>query len=106
MDVETDRRPGASATLWQAYLLVAVLAGQYYFVSAYGSTPTDSLYTVVSMSAAVAVLVGVVVQRPRLGSGWYLVGAAVWLFLAGDLVYADLEADNLLVPFPSTADWL
>jgi hypothetical protein len=92
--------------LWQAYLLVAVLAGQYYFVSAYGSSPTESLYTAISVSAVVAVLVGLVVQRPRVSSGWYLVGVAVWLFVAGDLVYADLEADTLLVPFPSTADWL
>jgi hypothetical protein len=106
MESSGQGRSVVGAGLWQAYLLVAVVVGQYYFVSAYGSSPAESLYTAISVSAVVAVLVGLVVQRPRVSSGWYLVGIAVWLFVAGDLVYADLEADNLLVPVPSTADWL
>ena len=91
---------------WKLFVVLTVVAGQYYFVSAYGSEPNADLYTAIGVVCVLAAFAGIVVNRPAAKVAWFLVAASLALYIAGDIVYARLEADNAFVAFPSTADWI
>lgn len=98
---------GLGATrVWAWYLAAVVFAGQYYVVSAYGASPNETLYVVIGASAVMAALAGLAIHRPPRFAAWLLIAASIGAYLAGDAVLAQLEADNVIVPFPSLADWL
>jgi len=94
------------ARAWAWYVALVVFAGQYYVVSAYGTTANDTLYLLIGASAVVAAIAGLAVHRPPRFGAWLLIAASVGAYLAADAVLARLEADNVIVPFPSLAVWL
>jgi diguanylate cyclase (GGDEF)-like protein/PAS domain S-box-containing protein len=75
----------------------------------YFAFPNQKLvfWTTIGFSAAAAVVVGVIQNKPRRRVPWFLVAAALALFTAGDTVYlvltTILHESN---PFPSAADVL
>lgn len=91
---------------WLGYLAIVVAIGQYYFVSSVSSEPNADLYTIIGVSGLVAVIVGMIINRNGSRVGWSLVAVSIALYLAGDAVLAGLQEDSVLVPFPSTADWI
>jgi diguanylate cyclase (GGDEF)-like protein/PAS domain S-box-containing protein len=93
------RAPGF---LWIAYLIWAGgLTCFFYLVPALSS----QTWMVLGLSAVVATVVGVRLNRPRQPWAWYLLGGAVLCLIAGDTTYnvltEVLHQDN---PFPSVAD--
>lgn len=97
---------GMKRDAWLWYLAIVVAAGQYYFVSSVSSEPNASLYTIIGVSGLVAVVAGMAVNRRSSRVGWSLAVVSIALYLAGDAVLAGLQEESILVPFPSTADWL
>ncbi|MEM1332288.1 MAG: hypothetical protein AAGG08_02420 [Actinomycetota bacterium] len=91
---------------WAWYLAAVVFVTQYYAVSAFGASPSDTLYVAIGVSAVIAGIVGLLLQRGAALLARIAVVACVGAYLAADAVLAGLEADNVIVPFPSTADWL
>jgi uncharacterized membrane protein len=94
------------SNVWRWYLGGVVAVAQYYFVSAVGAVPNGTIYSALGATAVVAMVVGILIHRPRHAVAWALAAISLVLFLAGDYVYADLAASQAFVPFPSTADWL
>ena len=94
------------SNVWRWYLGAVVAVAQYYFVSAVGAVPNGTIYSALGATAVVAMVVGILIHRPRHAVAWALAAISLVLFLAGDYVYADLAASQAFVPFPSTADWL
>ncbi len=101
MDLDLVRTRG-----WAWYLALVVFATQYYVVSAYGATANDTLYVAIGVSALAAGVAGIALNRPARWWAWTLVVAAIGMYLTADAVLAQLEEDNVIVPFPSLADWL
>ncbi len=91
---------------WAWYLAAVVFATQYYVVSAYQATPNDTLYLVIGGSAVAAGLTGLVLHRPPRMLAWLAIVGSIGAYLAADAILANLEETNVLVPFPSFADWL
>lgn len=102
--MDRDLDTGVTSIAWNVYLAVAVIVGQYYFVSSVTSEPDSTIYTAVSASGAVAVVVGLLLNRPTHKIGWVLVAGALACYVAGDLVLASLQESSVFVEFPSTAD--
>lgn len=78
------------AALWRGYLTAgAVATGVYYLLPRVGAPPLAQLiaYVAVSGSAALAVLLGVRVYRPRRPAPWLLLAAGQLLSAAADLVF-------------------
>ncbi|MDP9799038.1 diguanylate cyclase (GGDEF)-like protein/PAS domain S-box-containing protein [Catenuloplanes nepalensis] len=76
---------------------MVVLAAGYYAVPAYGS----ALWAALGFSASIAVLAGVLLNRPAHALPWFLLCGVLVTFTLGDAIY------NLIVdgnPFPSPAD--
>ena len=64
----------------------------------------DALYDAVSLSLAVAILVGVRIHRPRSALAWYLMALGQWFWVVADVTFnyrADVLHDD---SFPSIAD--
>src|SRR3954453_9798513 len=79
-------RPGMGRA-WLGYLAAgAVAIVGYYLISAQGTgVPTRvAVYCLVSGSAALAVLCGVLVHRPRPALPWLLLGASQVVYCAAD----------------------
>lgn len=91
---------------WLWYLAIVVAIGQYYFVSSVSSAPNSTLYTLIGLSGLIAVVVAMFINRRGSRIGWSLVAVSIALYLAGDAVLAGLQEESVLVPFPSTADWI
>jgi len=65
------------------------------------------LWTAIGCSSVAAIVVGVLVNRPRKALPWWLVAAGTVTFIAGDTVYDVLTGPlGLEDPFPSVADVL
>jgi signal transduction histidine kinase len=90
---------------WRAYACLAVGVGLLYFLVP-SVAAQDVLYAVVGGSAVVAIVVGVMTNRPRSRAPWYLLAAGQACFVMGDILW-DVYADVLhSSPFPSVADVL
>ena len=92
-----------SARTWRIYFVLGILG-----IAAYLAVPSvavqDVLYSVVGISAALALAVGVRAHRPRTRYPWYLLIVGQLMFVAGDIVW-DVLADVFhKQPFPSVAD--
>src|SRR4051795_12603896 len=94
--------PRDKAWLW--YLVVtAGLTGMYlFFAPVAGNGP---LINALGLSGVVAIVVGIVMHKPRARAAWWLFAAGQFLFFAGDLyTYSYPKLFNADVPFPSAGD--
>jgi diguanylate cyclase (GGDEF)-like protein len=89
---------------WQAYVAVGTA------VMAVGlplpGLAHASVYNLISLSAVVAILLGIWLHRPPRQGIWYCLAGGLALFLAGDVVYSVYAYVLLREPFPSPADGL
>jgi diguanylate cyclase (GGDEF)-like protein/PAS domain S-box-containing protein len=68
---------------------------------------TGPVMNVVGGSAAVAILIGVRLNRPRVAAAWYLFAAGLVLFVSGDVITYNYERIfQTVAPFPSIGDAL
>jgi PAS domain S-box-containing protein len=81
-----------------AYLVVGVLASVAYFVVP-GARGNGLIFSLIGLSAAVAIVVGALRNRPRQLLPWMLFAAAQVSFVVGDLLYYAFNFD-----FPSVGD--
>lgn len=71
--------------LWLVYSSAGVFALALYFVLP--ADPQALLYTLVGVSAALAVVAGVVIHRPAAPLGWLLLAAGQVSYATGDVLY-------------------
>ncbi len=99
-------RTGRHSTLWAAYLLAGLATILAYFALA-AVGPQNVTYDALGLSAVVAILVGVRIQRPALRLPWYLLALGDGFAVAGDMVWTfDENVRGVVTPFPSFADVL
>ena len=92
--------------VWLWYLLAtSALAGMYLFVPAFaGNGP---LINALGLSGVVAIVVGIIVHKPRARAAWWLFAAGQFLFFSGDLyTYSYPKLTGADVGFPSIGDAL
>jgi two-component system, cell cycle response regulator len=92
---------------WLGYLTVGLVAiAGYYLIPAHGAgVPARvAVYCLTSASAAVAVLVGVVVNRPRPRTPWLLLGLSQVVYAAADSTFYIRHYLLNLMDYPSAAD--
>lgn len=80
--------------LWRVYYGVGVVAMVLYF--ALSPDQKEWLYTAIGVSAALAVVVGVLVHRPAAPLGWLLLAAGQISYAAGDVIYFILGEGNIV----------
>jgi two-component system, cell cycle response regulator len=71
--------------LWLGYAAFGVIAIVVYYLLP--AERQSTLYTVIGVSAALAVIVGVLVHRPAAPLGWLLLAAGQVSYATGDIVY-------------------
>jgi diguanylate cyclase (GGDEF)-like protein len=64
----------------------------------------DAIYCLVSISVAVAILVGIRRYHPRAKAAWYLMAAGQWLWAVADIIFDWQQDVRHLEAFPSLAD--
>lgn len=69
-----------------------------------GGSARDLVYLAIAVAAAVAVLVGVRLHRPRERTAWYLLAAGIGTWAVGDLLWWWFDHVVGIDPFPSAAD--
>ncbi len=94
-----------SSPIARAYLVAGLAATALYFALPWGSFAQTLVYDAIAASSAVAVVLGARLYRPSLRLPWYLFGAGLLAFAAGDVIF------NLYAfvwhrdpPVPSVAD--
>ncbi len=90
--------------LWIWFLGVnAILAGLYFFSpSLSGNGP---LINAIGLLSPIAIVVGIVVHRPKAASAWWLFALGMFLYFLGDLyTYSYPKLAGVEVPFPSLGD--
>jgi signal transduction histidine kinase/CheY-like chemotaxis protein len=73
---------------WRAYLALGAIATAVYFLLPTGSGVQTHLYSVVALSAAAAVLLGMKLHRPASRASSSLLGAGLLLFALGDIAWS------------------
>jgi diguanylate cyclase (GGDEF)-like protein/putative nucleotidyltransferase with HDIG domain len=92
---------------WLGYLVVGLVAiAGYYLIPAHGAgvAARVSVYCLTSASAAIAVLWGVLRNRPRPGTAWLLLGLSQVIYAAADSTFYIRHYILGLSDFPSAAD--
>ena len=91
---------------WYLYLAGGVVLGLMYYLGP-RFMRTGPVMNVVGGSAAVAILIGVRLNRPRVAAAWYLFAAGLVLFVSGDVITYNYERFfHTVAPFPSKGDAL
>jgi diguanylate cyclase (GGDEF)-like protein len=87
---------------WRAYACFGVLACVVYpfLPEPYLSV----LFLSASITAVIALLVGVHVHRPTMRLPWYLLAGATVAFLSGDALYSWYDVRDVHAPFPGLTD--
>ena len=90
--------------VWWAYLLVmAPVVGLYLFGPS--SLNSGPVFNAIGLSAVVAIVVGVRLNRPRHPLAWYLLATGQAMFVGGDVLAYNYERFfGRPLPFPSFAD--
>ena len=88
---------------WRQYLVGGALVALVQVMLPYGPL-RDVVFTLVSASAVVVILVGVHRYRPARTAAWRLMAAGLAFWAAGDLLWAYYTHVAFVEPFPSTAD--
>ena len=88
---------------WRQYLVGGALAALVQSVLPLGLL-RDALYSLISISAVVAILVGVRHYRPARSTAWRLTAAGIALWAIGDGFWSWYTHVAFVDPFPSTAD--
>jgi diguanylate cyclase (GGDEF)-like protein/PAS domain S-box-containing protein len=90
----------------RAFFLIGLASALAYVSLPRESALYDRWYQLFHISAVVATVVGVAVNRPRSRLPWYLVALAGLCGIAADSVYAIYAERDQTTPFPSSADFL
>jgi diguanylate cyclase (GGDEF)-like protein/PAS domain S-box-containing protein len=91
---------------WYCYLAGGLLLSLLYFVGP-PFMRTGPVMNVIGGSAAIAILLGVRLHRPRMAVAWYLFSAGLILFVSGDVItYNYQRLFHTEAPFPSIGDAL
>ena len=91
--------------LARVYLIAGLLATGLYFLLPWNSFSQELLYDAIGACSAVVVVLGARINRPNQMLPWYLFGAGLLAFSAGDVVfnlYAEVWHKD--PPIPSVAD--
>jgi diguanylate cyclase (GGDEF)-like protein len=97
---------GARSWVWCIYLLLGVLVTSAYFLLP-SVTAKNIVFVLVGISAAGAIVAGILVHRPGHPLSWWLLAWGFLLFAGGDAVLTYHEgALGVGLPFPSIADAL
>lgn len=91
------------AHAWLVYLAAGSLATGAYFAFPAG-VPQDLFYAAIGLSAVVAIVAGVRINRPTAPSAWYWIAAGQLAFVGGDLLWVLFDHVLHIEPFPSLAD--
>jgi diguanylate cyclase (GGDEF)-like protein len=81
----TSPRKQRAPLLWLVYSGIGLFCLALYFVLPYD--PQQLLYTAVGVSAALAVVAGVLIHRPAAPLGWLLLAAGQVSYATGDVLY-------------------
>lgn len=102
---DTAQSPSGGATprLWVAYLLLGALLIVGYALAP-DRTMQNALYSVLTLLAVTAILVGIRVHRPVSRAPWLLFAAGQLLWAFGDAVEVGYEQLGRELPYPSWAD--
>ncbi len=90
---------------WRSYLVASAVAVAGYFAVPDGLVK-EGVYLCVALAGVAALVVGVRLHRPLLGSAWYLMAAGQALCIVGDVLYSWYEHVVHVEPYPSPADVL
>jgi diguanylate cyclase (GGDEF)-like protein len=104
MPDHTHTRTAPTGRLSITYLVVTSLV-----IVAFEALPmprllTDLMYSLVSLSVCVAIVVAVRRYRPRAALAWYLMAAGQGFWVVADSLYSYLQDVRHVEPFPSVAD--
>lgn len=88
---------------WWFYPILGSAASIGYIFTPPGDL-ANTLYIGIGMSAVIAVLVGIRVNRPVARTAWWVVALATTMWLAGDLAFFWIEHVDGYLPVPSVAD--
>ena len=94
---------GAAAWVWRVMVLAGTsLAGLCFLLDPIGKAV---LYAAITLSAALAMVIGVLLHRPERSAPWYFIAVDLVLIGVGDLSWAYAEhVLGLVVQFPSLVD--
>jgi PAS domain S-box-containing protein len=97
---------GVRRLSWVAYLSAGLLGcGLYFFVPPFHANGLT--FNVLGATAALAILLGVFINRPARRLPWYLLAVGQALFVSGDVIAYNYERFfHAPLPFPSAADVL
>jgi len=90
---------------WRRYLLAGLVASAICIALPLG-IGRDTLYCLIGLSGAAAIVAGVRRNQPTHPVGWYCIGAGTLIWVLGDAVYAWYQHVLRIDPFPSPADAL
>jgi PAS domain S-box-containing protein len=95
---------GSGLNAWRMYLAFGLVAAIAYFV-VQPDVLNALLYLAVGLSAGGAVILGVLRNRPRNASAWYVISLGLVMISAGDGTRAFYQLfSGTTLPFPSLAD--
>src|SRR6185503_16322356 len=92
VNFDASRRVQRMPHLWWIYYAFGFFALAVYFLLPAGQK--SALYTGIGISAALAVVVGVILHRPAAPLGWLMLAAGQISYATGDVLYFIKGAEN------------
>ena len=99
---QLDRLKRSNA--WWIYCVSGIAGTLVYVLLPYPATRDLILYPALAISAMVAVVIGVRINRPSRSLVWYLFAVSLLMFTIGDTIFSFYEHVLEADPFPSLAD--
>jgi diguanylate cyclase (GGDEF)-like protein len=100
----SNTKAAPTARLSTSYLVLTCLVIVVFEALPVPRLMTDLMYSLVSLSVCVAIVVAIRRYRPRAAVAWYLMAAGQALWVIGDSLFSYLEDVLHQEPFPSVAD--